>query len=308
MAQPSWASLTDELSNTSSPVSQFLKHRYPNVKDVQRRYRAGAGTLVVAGGLANPGTVGGAFDWAVRFMLNSQPSLTLAFSRFLPDGLVRSLIELARILGVMPESQRSRGRFEGPVDGSAVDEDTLLRGCWALALFTELRRRGRLPGSPLLTLDHDNVRAADLLDLPTSETIDELRRLCGLARTALLPPLSGRRGLWALGPTFEGSTLMNADADLIAGGMLVELKSALGDKRADGSRRLSLDGPTLHQMLGYVLLDFPDDFAIRDIGLYAARYGYLATWRLPEFLNELAGRSVDLASERTAFHAVLRGQ
>jgi len=40
----------------------------------------------------------------------------------------------------------------------------------------------------------------------------------------LLPSLESRTGLWAPGPTPVGSALMAGDCDLIAGGLLVELK------------------------------------------------------------------------------------
>lgn len=76
---------------------------------------------------------------------------------------------------------------------------------------------------------------------------------------------------------------MKADADLIAGRMLVELKTGLGDRRADGSRRAGLDGPTLQQRLGYELLDSADEFMIQDVGLYSARYDHLAIWGVPNF-------------------------
>lgn len=44
-----------------------------------------------------------------------------------------------------------------------------------------------------------------------------------------------------MGPTFAGSRFMNADADVIAAGLLLELKTNLGNKRSDGTRRG--DGP-----------------------------------------------------------------
>lgn len=97
-----------------------------------------------------------------------------------------------------------------------------------------------------------------------------------------------------------------ADADFVAAGLLVELKTGLGDKRADASRRAGLEGTTLYQIIGYALLDFSDQFAIDTLGLYSARYGHLALWPLPELLSELAGRTVDLVAERDALHAVLQ--
>lgn len=307
-----WGPLTAELRNTKSPVTLFIKQRFPHVRQVLQRYRDGVGPLVIAGGDAYPGTLGTAFDWAVRFLVHPRPSLDLALAGVGPK-LGIAAIEMAEHLGVLPERDAPGfglgvGRFDGPAAGSTVDEQVLLRGCWALALLTEMYRAGGIqPGSPLKDLDPDQVRAADLLALASPSAVEELRQLRQLACTALLPHLDGRRGPWALGPTFDGSKVMKADADFIACGLLVEMKTSLGDKRADGSRRAGLDGPTLQQMLGYVLLDFSDEFAIEDVGLYAGRYGHLATWRLPELLQELAGRPVDLAAERAAFHTLLLG-
>jgi hypothetical protein len=45
----------------------------------------------------------------------------------------------------------------------------------------------------------------------------------------------------ATGPTFDGSRDLNADADLIAGGMLVDMKAGQGGSpRKDGTRSASL--------------------------------------------------------------------
>jgi hypothetical protein len=100
---------------------------------------------------------------------------------------------------------------------------------------------------------------------------------------------------------------MNADADLICGGLLLELKTNLGDKRPDGSRRPSLERQTLLQLLGYTMLDFDDEFALTHVGVYNARYGHLAVWELPALLNELAGTRVDLPRQRQQFRNLLAG-
>jgi hypothetical protein len=100
---------------------------------------------------------------------------------------------------------------------------------------------------------------------------------------------------------------MKADADLVAAGLLVELTTNLGDKRRDGSRRLSLPRNTVLQLVGYMLLDFSDEFEAREVGVYDARYAHLMTWRLDELLHELAGGPVEIAEERKAFELVLRG-
>ncbi|UFS93754.1 hypothetical protein [Nocardia huaxiensis] len=94
---------------------------------------------------------------------------------------------------------------------------------------------------------------------------------------------------------------MNADADLIAAGTLVEIKTVLGSKRKDGSRYAVLDAPMLFQMVGYALLDFHNEFNIREVALFSARYGHLACWGLQELLDALTGHQVDLPALRSEF-------
>ena len=77
--------------------------------------------------------------------------------------------------------------------------------------------------------------------------------LRGVMESALLPAISSRHGLWAIGPTFAGSEIMRGDADLIAGGLLTELKTI--------SKKPSLGVTDLWQILGYVLMDYVDEFA-----------------------------------------------
>ena len=101
---------------------------------------------------------------------------------------------------------------------------------------------------------------------------------------------------------------MNADADLVAAGLLVELKTGLGDKRRDGTRRCFLEPKTLYQMIGYVLLDFNDTYQFDSVGLYEARYGHLTMWSLQGLLDEAAGRSVEVAAERDRLHTLLQAR
>ena len=74
--------LTKELDDKESPVRQFLDERFTSgLREVQRRYRTAAPGLVVPGvprDAANPGTVGTAADWLLRFLLHPRPSLQLA--------------------------------------------------------------------------------------------------------------------------------------------------------------------------------------------------------------------------------------
>jgi hypothetical protein len=112
----------------------------------------------------------------------------------------------------------------------------------------------------------------------------------------LLPALAGRHGTWALGPTFTGSALMNADADLIAAGLLLDLKT---------SRKLTLGVTDAFQVIGYALLDFDDEFGIQQVGIFTARYAYLAAWDLTSLLSELAGHEVHIQLARHEFRQLL---
>jgi hypothetical protein len=96
---------------------------------------------------------------------------------------------------------------------------------------------------------------------------------------------------------FAGSQIMPGDADLIAGGLLIELKTV--------GKKPSLGVTDLWQMLGYVLMDYADEFAVTDVALFSARYGYLAQWNLDALLPQLAGRPVTAAALRADFRALL---
>jgi hypothetical protein len=59
--------------------------------------------------------------------------------------------------------------------------------------------------------------------------------------STLLPSLGQRPGRWVLGPTFTGSALVKADADLIVAGLLLDLKA---------ESKLSLGVTTVFQVIG----------------------------------------------------------
>ncbi|OZM70294.1 hypothetical protein CFN78_25530 [Amycolatopsis antarctica] len=160
----------------------------------------------------------------------------------------------------------------------------------------------------LAMLDPATVSGDDLLSLASPAALDQLAALREQAEAVLVPALATRTGTWSVGPTFTGSVLMNADADLIAAGTLVEIKTVLGSKRADGSRYATLDAKVLFQILGYALLDFHDEFTIREVALFNARFGHLAIWNLQDLLDGAAGRPVELSSLRAEFEEFLRNE
>jgi hypothetical protein len=63
----------------------------------------------------------------------------------------------------------------------------------------------------------------------------------------------------------------------------------------------------VYQLLGYALMDFSDRYALHAVGIYAARFGYLAQWPLPELLQQTTGRTdLGLLALRQQFAELLR--
>lgn len=66
-----YTSLTSALDDVRSPLRRYLEGTFPNRKPVQATYRVSAGALLVPGDEAvNAGTVGAAFDFMVRLVLD----------------------------------------------------------------------------------------------------------------------------------------------------------------------------------------------------------------------------------------------
>jgi hypothetical protein len=52
-------------------------------------------------------------------------------------------------------------------------------------------------------------------------------------------------------------------------------------------------------------MDYVDEYAVTDVALFSARYGYLAEWNLDTLLAQLAGKPVTTAALRAEFRALL---
>jgi len=290
--------LTGELDLKESPVRQFFEDRFsPGLRDVQARYRTAAGPILVLGvppTEANAGTIGTAADWLMRFLVHPTPSLGLAAAGAGLCNMVPALKEIAELLGY---AGMGADTFTGPVAGSAVEPEVLHRSCWALALLSEVYRGGPMIAEigPIGRLPNRSAKA--LLAATPAAGLDQLAALRAVMESALLPSLASRPGLWAAGPTLAGSALMAGDCDLIAGGLLLELKVS--------AKPVSLPAIELWQLLGYALMDYVDEFHVTEVARFAGRYGYLATWDLGQLLADLAGHPVNLADLRAEFRELL---
>lgn len=223
----------------------------------------------------------------------------VALCRGIGIDMASAFMQMARYLGLqLPVAPGKVRVFTGPGNGCSVEPSLLARSCWALALLSEVYRGGLavMVGSPLGQFRGRMVSADDLLALCPPAGLDQLTQFRQVFEARLIPQLERRPGLWALGPTFSGSGLINADADLIAGGLLLDLKT---------SAKLTLAVTDLFQIIGYALLDFEDAYRITELGIFAARYGYLAAWDVSELLDELAGKKLGLDAVRSEFRALL---
>jgi hypothetical protein len=299
--------LTAELSKKDSPVRCFFDERFSSgLREVQRRYRQAGPALVVPSADradANPGTVGTAADWLLRFMLHPRPSLALAARGAVlcgrRSGMAEVLVEIAGSLGYDPEAvlDVSATDFTGPVNGNDGDPGRLARACWALALLTEMYRNpmAAMTG-PLGRFQGHRASASELLDLTPPAALGQLAGFSEVFASTLLSQLAHRQGRWVLGAEFTGSALIKADADVIAAGLLLDLKT---------DSKLSLGVTTMFQVLGYALLDFDGVYQLTHVGTFSARYAYLVTWDIDTLLDELAGYHVNLSSIRQEFQQLL---
>jgi hypothetical protein len=295
--------LTREIKDTHSPVRQFLDERFTGgLRDLQRRFRHAAPPVAVPPvpqAEANPGTLGTAADWLLRFLVCPRPDVHLAMTGAASLGpwLADLAGEVVQLLGTGP-SPEGWAAFTGPVAGSTVDEELLARGCWVLALATEMFRSSQAAAiGPLAQVCAGKVTADDLLALAPPAGLRQLAAFRRVFEATLVPALAARPGPWALGPTFAGSSLIGgADGDLIAAGLLVDLKTTV---------KLSLPVADVLQLIGYTLLDFDDEYALTELGIFSARYAHLVTWPLSSLLDELAGHQVSLQATRDEFRRLL---
>lgn len=291
-----YRSLTSTLGDKTSPLLRYMRETFPKTLPVRREFKAASGEIVVPSMGSTASTVGTAFDVVVQYMLDPDRPPFEAVGFFTGD-MATAVLEVA---------MTARNAVTTDADGS---DEVFLRACWALALCTQVYRAGGIyPGSTLDRLiDSGRFDADALITLaPTEPDIAELNAVCMLAQERLFPRLDFMEGPVHLGPQFAGSEHCPADADLVVNRCLVELKCALGDKvDAPGGRVDYPAAKTIHQMLGYVLFDFDDEYELNSVALYSARFGTFVQWPLQDFLDRTAGRPVVLSEERAAVRALV---
>lgn len=310
-------SLTSELEKRDSPVTHFFESHFDiaTVRGDWKTRVASTETIRPDPTRRIPSTVGTALDYRLRYYFGATPI----------DELIagKAMEKLVRAVGLPesgdPSSDGSVGAFGRPpesgVDAAELvgafstsleglvnevrpsgrqleqaDDERLCRHCYVLALYEEFFRAGFTVRSPLYTLGA-GASVSELLALPDAVWVEDLCRLsttfyerCG--------ELIGRPA--ALNPTFEGSAeIGGADADLIVDRCLIDVKTTVAPK---------LRKEMLYQLLGYVLLDYDDEYGIDSVAFYLSRQGIFIRWPLLPFLETLMEtHNVSLADLRSAF-------
>lgn len=198
--------------------------------------------------------------------------------------------DLESVLGELISAERPASRSR-PLLLSAAAEARLARLCYSMTWFEEVYPSGRLwPGTPVgdagpgFTVD-------DLLAAVPAYAVEDLAAQAEVASAAL----GGLRAacppeLVHAGPDFAGSPdVGGADADLIAGDLLIDVKGTITPSR--------LGKHEFCQLLGYALLDYDDEYRIGRLGFYLSRFGRLITWPVDEYLA-LLGSSRSLVELR----------
>lgn len=314
-------SLTQGLASPRTPLRRFLDRELSaGSRPLRATYRARlpAGPLILPGeGVGyEAGTVGTAIDQRLR----------LAFTCAAPvDAATMAGIALCGPAANSPRGRTWQGlaevghqlaeQIETTIAGLALDdrrtpmlradddEERLARMLLAAAWYAlNYRNPFAFPDTPLGTTAFaapGELSLQRLLTVPHRHLIDDVLAQLHAAENGSLQQLRATTepSRCRPGPTFDGSAYVSADADLIADGILIDVKST--------RNVYAFDLVTIHQLLGYTLMDFGDHYGIDAVGVYLTRAGVLITWPIEDYLALLGARRRDLAELRALFSRLL---
>jgi hypothetical protein len=276
--------LSKDVKDPKTSIGQYLRTNFPNAKPLQAEYKALSGDLVIDSLGANAGNVGTAADLIVRLILEPDSTPQSALTLFPFNATYHEVVnELAGLAG------------------RSGDSEIAARAAWALALCVSAYRAGAAWAPLVPDLVHSNDFTADtMLEQADDAAVTELIALKELAEERLIPKLTGPL---SLGPTFDlskpGPTQRIAgEADVIAGGLLIDVKTTLAPRNKAGLRPDVLKADNVYQLLGYALLDYSNQYNIDRLGIFSARYGTLTEWPLERVMSLMSGRKFDFATAR----------
>ncbi|MET7641781.1 hypothetical protein [Streptomyces sp. NPDC005438] len=305
-------SLTSELNDPNSPLSLFMNGALPATSRITGSMR---GRLPVRPSTVTPEctqhpdyrSLGRAIDRRLRIAFGSPIDAALL------DGVLYAGIDVAEAISplagqavhgigqaLLSELKEQTAACGGAMTRPHASEDRLGRLCFAASHFEEVKRAGLRPGNPLLHLGA-NAMLDDLLGQVPAYASQDIARQMELAAADHAMGWVTRRheDKRICAPVFSGSNdVGGADADFIVDGHLIDCKATTRPERF-GSRK------EVHQLAGYLLLDYEDEYGLDKVCFYLSRQGLLVTWSTQEFL-ELLGARQPLPKLRAALRQALR--
>ncbi|WP_433259779.1 hypothetical protein ACQPYK_49300 (plasmid) [Streptosporangium sp. CA-135522] len=314
-------SLRQGLASPRTPLRRFLDRELSaGSRPLRATYRARLPTrpLILPGeGVGyEAGTVGTAIDQRLRLAFTCAPPVDAATTAGIsacrlitessPGRLWQALTEVGcqlaeQITAIVAELRLDDRR--SPMLRADDAEEHLARMLLASAWYAlNYRNAFAFPDTPL----YKSALAAPgeftlkkLLALPHRHLVDDMLVQLHATEAGPLERLradSAPDGCWS-GPTFDGSADVPADGDLIVEGALIDVKST--------RNVYAFDLITIHQLLGYTLMDYSDRYRIDMVGVYLTRAAALITWPIEDYLTLLGIRHRDLAELRALFAHLL---
>ncbi len=297
-------SLTTHLADKNSPICKWIRELVPRrytqklTTEVNRSLRRKR--TLEALDPAQRALVGTAIDYRIRYYFDVTPGERLvAFlgaltacqnSWFKPALLYDFFVRLDRALTRIRPARRRLSESE---------EHELARYCLVLALLEGVFRN-TLGIANALFVTHTSplcpllMGEKDLLALPKDPWVCDLSELSWAFWDGYGASLTAKQAL--LNPILAGSRHVGgADADLVVGGCLLEIKSRT---------KPGIFANDLRQVVGYLLLDYEDSLRVSSVGLYMARQATLISWPVEELLASAADKVPPLPSLRASFRKV----
>lgn len=318
-------SLTGHLNDASSPVRHFFDDYFPNTAKCcssksgkpnvnarvnpqtsedtvfgRDRWRPGDPIVLPLQADGYPwATVGTAIDYRLRYQCANVPiestvawkgAQKLLFSQTTPFDVVVLFKDLSNFIDTLI------GDAHVPQQRLNIrKEQDLARSCYILALFEQCFRAPVDLHGPLMR-NGPRTTLRDLLELCDISTVDDIVRVAHLFWQTQANFMTEPKVI--LNPTFSGSrALGGADADLIVGSQLIDIKSSIKNE---------LSRAHLLQVLGYCLADWDDEYELTSAGIYFARQGVSIVWPLEALCSTASVEGWSLLQARKEFRKVVQ--
>lgn len=281
-------SLSSHLRSKNSPIRAWFEKHLPETRNVAREANRrlcgdarACPTPLVDG--ADASLVGTAVDYVLRACLRVT-SIEWTVASKAVQALAQNPSVGTRAIEVEREAVSEIKKLR-PSRRDLTDDEWLVLcvHCLVLSRFEQLYRAGPVNPAVRDLLIQPLQQCDDLEDFAQrSISPQTIRDLACLGRKAWEDHGDLRRARPpTLNPTFQlSSGLGGADADLIARRRLIDWK-ATATARVVGRHEL-------WQLIGYVLADTKDQFAIREVSIAALRWRSTVSWPLNNLLEELA--------------------